>query len=204
MTHGDNAFGHAQWKARFPAAVRVLHSFDLMPHTRRVELLLRGDGPWDLDAFAAAAAAARSSSSNSSSSSSSSSTSSSSSGSNRSSSVQILYTPGHTFGSISVLYTAPAAAVATGAATTGSSDSSSSSDCGTASSSDSIGVLFCGDTLGYSRKYDRLDGWSKENRAGRDRQAKAIRALAQVMCSPDLFELSCIAVLSVWEHMGLQ
>ncbi|KAG5185928.1 beta-lactamase-like protein [Tribonema minus] len=49
LTHGDNAHGHAAWKARFPAAERVMHAFDTLPHTRRVERRIDGDGPWQLD-----------------------------------------------------------------------------------------------------------------------------------------------------------
>lgn len=116
ITHGDNAEGHAAWKERFPDLTRIMHSWDTLPHTRRVEQLLDGDGPWELDSEGTA---------------------------------KIVYTPGHTYGSAALLYR-PARA------------------------------LFSGDAIGWSWRLQRLDGWSRDNRAGMARQAASMRALADV------------------------
>ena len=76
--------GHAQWKARFPNLVRVMHRHDLKTGDTlsTVEEVLDGSGPWDLtlddDGDDDTAASA--------------------------SDVRILHTPGRTFGAFSVWF----------------------------------------------------------------------------------------------------
>ncbi|CAM9266191.1 unnamed protein product [Phaeothamnion confervicola] len=182
FTHCDTAGDHRRWKERFPELTRVVHRFDLRPETRGVELLLDGDGPWPMPPAAprdsqtvvhslrrprrprlsaeplatAAAAEAAAGAPNAEAAAATTVEAAAGAGPERGvaaaaeSDVQVLYVPGHTFGSVAVLFSPPGGEAA----------------------------LFSGDCVGYSTRLERLDGFSRDNRAGIDRQATSIRELA--------------------------
>lgn len=119
ITHKDNGRDSEAWKKRFPNAERVLHRLDVMPETKDAEQKIMGSGPWVLESEASARR------------------------------LKILWTPGHTYGSLCLLYEGPEGDTA----------------------------LFSGGHIGYNARRMRFDAFAIRQRAGADRQVASLRAL---------------------------
>lgn len=167
--------GHAQWKARFPNLVRVMHRHDLKTGDTlsTVEEVLDGSGPWDLtlddDGDDDTAASA--------------------------SDVRILHTPGRTFGALSVWFQPqlPLAHLDNDVKDREFEKEGEKEDgrdgwepsAAVAVSPQFDAVMLAGGHLGFDSKRERLEGFSGMNRAGLERQAASIRALVARTSSGD-------------------
>lgn len=103
LTHRDDVADHRQWARHF-GCKRIIHEIEVGHDTKDVEILLKGDGPWDLSGAPIADSAAQSSSNHV-----------------GSRDVILVSTPGHTKGHV-CLYYSPSKALFSGDHLSQSSD----------------------------------------------------------------------------------
>jgi len=131
-THRDDLTEHARWKARFPNMARVVNRLDLSRvdpvDTRMFERFLEGDGPWALDDDG-----------------------DDDGDGGGGGDHELVWLPGHTWGSTGMLYTPP-----------GQPEER---------------ILFTGDHLAFSGRTGELTAFLRYNRGGQDQQLESLEKL---------------------------